>query len=558
MDYLKGLNNEQREAVLYIEGPSMVIAGAGSGKTRVLTHKIVHLLRNGYLPNQIMVLTFTNKAAKEMRERIEKMVGPGYASALWMGTFHSIFAKILRREAGLLGYPSNFTIYDTIDSKNVIKQIIKDLNLDPKVYDPKKIQSRISKFRNNLVTADYYQSLDDMRHKDIRNKIPEFGNIFKKYELRLKKAGAMDFDDLLLQTNILFRKFPDVLAKYQQIFRFILVDEYQDTNYAQYLIIKRLAEKHRKICVVGDDAQSIYAFRGARIENIFAFQKDFPEMQLFKLEHNYRSTQKIVHAANSIISKNSRQIPKNVFSTAEEGENITVVEHITDYEEGRWVAKKIKEIHDGGVEYSDIAILYRMNSQSRIFEDFLRQNNIPYKIYGGLSFYQRKEIKDVLAYLRLAVNPNDDESLRRVINYPARGIGKTSQDALFQYAANQQLSIWQVIEKIETAPVKLTQRSRTALIRFRELIRDFIQKRHTLEVYDFATYVANFSGILQELKADPSPEAQSRFDNIQELLNAIQEYAETSTEQPSIDDFLQNIALLTDEENKKRKKTSRV
>ncbi len=465
-----------------------------------------------------------------------------------MGTFHSIFAKILRREADKLGYPRNFTIYDTIDSRNTIKQIIKEMQLDPKQYNPQKIHSRISKLKNNLFTADVYNNNPENLEKDRRLQIPLFGDIFKKYEVRLKQAGAMDFDDLLLQTNILFKKYPDVLEGYRQLFHFILVDEYQDTNFAQYLIIKKLAEKHRKICVVGDDAQSIYAFRGARIENIFAFQKDFPEYRLFKLEQNYRSTQKIVEAANSVIRKNERQIPKKVYSTAEQGENLTVVNHITDYEEGRWVAQKIKEIHRSGVEYSDIAILYRMNSQSRIFEDFLRRENIPYRIYGGLSFYQRKEIKDVVAYLRLAVNPNDDEALRRVLNYPARGIGNTSQQAVFQYAAERQLPIWQVISAIETVPLKLTARSRTALVKFRDLINDFIRKQLTMDLYDFAMYVAKMSGILDTLASDPSPEAQSRFENVKELLNAIKEYAETTTDEPTLDNFLQNIALLTDQD----------
>ncbi len=550
MGYLDGLNNEQKQAVLYIDGPSMVIAGAGSGKTRVLTHKVVHLLQNGYLPSQIMVLTFTNKAANEMRERIEKMVGPGYAASLWMGTFHSIFAKILRREADKLGYPNNFTIYDTIDSRNTIKQIVKELGLDPKKeYVPQKVHSRISKLKNNLFTAQYYLSNPEFLEKDKKSKMPMFGEIFKLYENRLKQSGAMDFDDLLLQTNILFKKFPEVLQSYQERFRFILVDEYQDTNYAQYLIVKKLSERHRRICVVGDDAQSIYAFRGARIENIFAFQKDFPEFKLFKLEHNYRSTKKIVSAANSVIAKNTRQIPKNVFSTAEEGESLIVVRHPTDYEEGRWVAEKIKELAQQGVEYSDIAILYRMNSQSRIFEDFLRQKNVPYKIYGGLSFYQRKEIKDTIAYMRLALNPHDEQALQRVLNYPARGIGKTTEQHIFDYAAQNQISVWKVLEKLETLPISISPRSKNALLRFRALIKDFMAKSLSMELYDFAVYVAKHSGILNALATDPSAESQSRYENVQELLNAIKEYTETAEEeQPTLENFLQNIALLTDQD----------
>ena len=549
MDFLQDLNKAQQQAVVYIDGPSMVIAGAGSGKTRVLTYKVVYLLTHGYLPQHIMVLTFTNKAANEMRQRIENMVGPGFAAALWMGTFHSIFARILRREADKLGYPKNFTIYDTIDSRNTIKQIIREMELDPKQYVPQKIHSRISKLKNNLFTAKYYLANNEFYEQDKKLRIPYFGEIFKRYEIRLKQAGAMDFDDLLLQTNILFKQFPEVLQQYQKAFRFILVDEYQDTNYAQYLIIKKLAEKHRKICVVGDDAQSIYAFRGARIENIFAFQKDFPEYKLFKLEQNYRSTQTIVKAANSVIAKNTRQIPKNVFSNSEQGESIIVVQHSTDYDEGRWVAEKIKELHKQGVDYSDMAILYRMNSQSRIFEDFLRQNNIPYKIYGGLSFYQRKEIKDTLAYLRLALNPYDEQALDRIINYPNRGIGDRTKAKIFRFAVDNQMPVWNVLEKIEDLPIDLSSRAKNALINFRQIIRDFATKRLTMGLYDFAMHVAKHSGILHALSSDPSPESQSRYENVQELLNAIKEYAETSDQEPTLENFLENVALLTDQDN---------
>ncbi len=549
MNYLDKLNDSQRQAVLYIDGPSMVIAGAGSGKTRVLTHKVVHLLHSGYNPSEIMVLTFTNKAANEMKERIEKMIGHEKANGLWMGTFHSIFARILRKEAHRLGYPNNFTIYDTVDSKNTIKQIIKHLNLDPQTYQPNKIFGRISKAKNNLITPEYYISNPEFKRLDQIAKIPMFGEIFLRYQNNLKQAGAMDFDDLLLNTNILFRNFPDILQFYQQYFKFILVDEYQDTNYSQYLIIKKLAQKHRKICVVGDDAQSIYAFRGARIENIFNFQKDFPEHKLFKLEQNYRSTQKIVQAANSIIKKNKFQIPKNVFSTAEPGEDILIVNHPTDYEEGRWVAEKIKQIHQNNVPYSDIAILYRTNAQSRIFEDFLRKNNIPYKIYGSISFYQRKEIKDLVAYLRLIINPADNEALRRIFNYPARGIGQKTQQLIFNYAQQNNLPIWNVLLSIESIPLNANPRALHAAIKFRNLIQDFQNKAKSLELYDLTKYVAEKSGLINEFSKDNSVENLSRLENIKEFLNAVKEYSETALEQtPTLDDFLQQITLLTSED----------
>ncbi len=549
-DYLTHLNTAQRQAVEYIDGPSLVIAGAGSGKTRVLTYKIIHLLANGYRPEEIMVLTFTNKAASEMRERIEKMISRRQATRLWMGTFHSIFARILRLEAQLLGYQSNFIIYDTIDSRNVIKQIIRELQLDPKTYQTNFIHSRISRAKNNLITPEYYLQHKDLTDHDRQLRIPMFSQIFMLYQNRLKQAGAMDFDDLLLNTNVLFRDFPQVLERYQQIFRFILVDEYQDTNYAQYLIIKKLAQKHRHISVVGDDAQSIYAFRGARIENIFSFQKDFPDFKLFKLEQNYRSTKKIVNAANSIIAKNERQIPKTIYSTAEEGNDIVIVSHPTDYEEGRWVAQEIKGIHDLGVPYSDIAILYRMNFQSRIFEDFLRRENIPYRIYGGISFYQRKEIKDVLAYMRLSINPLDDEALRRIINYPTRGIGAQTQTKIFSFAREQNMPIWNVIERIETLPLGMGSRAVSAIKKFRSLIQTLREKAYKLDIYDFTHFVLKNAGILAELESDNSQEAKNRMENVMELLSAIKEYAaNTPVDQDfGIEEFLQQIALLTSED----------
>ncbi len=560
VDYLSELNKAQRQAVEYIDGPSLVIAGAGSGKTRVLTYKVVHLLNSGYRPQEIMVLTFTNKAANEMRERIEKMIGLQKAARLWMGTFHSIFARILRLEASYIGFPSNFTIYDTIDSRNVIKQIVREQQLDPKTYQPNLIHSRISRLKNNLITPDYYIKQKDLLDHDKKMHIPMFPEIFKLYQNRLRKAGAMDFDDLLLYTNILFRDNPPVLERYQQAFSFILVDEYQDTNYAQYLIIKKLAEKHRHISVVGDDAQSIYAFRGARIENIFSFQKDFPEFRLFKLEQNYRSTKKIVNAANSVIAKNERQIPKTIYSTAEDGNDIIIVSHTTDYEEGRWIAAEIKKIHSNGIPYKEIAILYRMNFQSRIFEDFLRQENIPYRIYGGISFYQRKEIKDVLAYMRLALNTSDEEALRRIINYPTRGIGQQTQAHLFNFAREHNMQVWDVLEKLEVMPIGLPSRSVSALVKFRNLIKDFREKAYSQDLYDFTRYILKNSGILSDLESDTSQEGKNRVENVMELLSAIREYTTNAPEgeEYGIEDFLQQIALLTSEDTDKDQDADKV
>ena len=559
-DYLSQLNNAQRQAVEYIDGPSLVIAGAGSGKTRVLTYKVVHLLNSGYRPQQIMVLTFTNKAANEMRERIEKMIATSKAALLWMGTFHSIFARILRLEASRLGYQSNFIIYDTIDSRNVIKQIVRELELDPKTYQPNLVHSRISRAKNNLITPDYYVKRKELMEHDRQQRIPMFAEIFKMYQNRLKQAGAMDFDDLLLNTNILFRDHQQVLDRYRQTFRFILVDEYQDTNFAQYLIIKKLAEKHRHICVVGDDAQSIYAFRGARIENIFSFQKDFPEFKLFKLEQNYRSTQKIVNAANSVIARNERQIPKKIFSTAEQGNDLVVASHPTDYEEGRWVAQEIKKINQNGVPYKEIAILYRMNFQSRIFEDFLRRFNIPYRIYGGISFYQRKEIKDVLAYMRLAINPSDEEALRRVVNYPARGIGQQTQSLLMDFARQHNMTVWHVLESLENLPIGVNSRAISALKKFRTLIQDLREKAYNMDIYDFTRYILKNTGILADLERDLSQDGKNRLENVMELLSAIKEYSTNSPEQEEfgIEEFLQQIALLTSEDTDKNEGEDKV
>ena len=549
-NYLEQLNPAQRQAVEYIEGPSLVIAGAGSGKTRVLTYKVVHLINKGYHPTEILVLTFTNKAANEMRQRIEKMIGAGQAGLLWMGTFHSIFAKILRREAHHIGYPANYTIYDTIDSRNVIKQVIRELELNPKDYPVNLIHSRISRAKNNLITAEYYSQQDKLIQQDSMKGIPEFSRIFTVYQNKLRKAGAMDFDDLLLNINILFHEKPDVLEKYRNIFRFILVDEYQDTNYAQYIIIKKLAQDHGHICVVGDDAQSIYAFRGARIENILNFQRDFPQAKLFKLEQNYRSTKKIVNAANSVIAKNKMQIPKQVFSTAEEGEDILVVSHATDYEEGRWVAEEISRLKRRGIPLSEIAILYRMNFQSRIMEDFLRKRNIPYRIYGGISFYQRKEVKDILAYFRVVVNPQDDEALRRIINYPTRGIGSTTQKVIFEEAARRGLPVWKIIENLENLSLPLASRSINAVTKFRTLIESLRKKSEQADLYEFARTLVSSIGIIQDLEAEGSQEAKNRIENIMELLSAIKEFAGNGAEDDpiTVDAFLQQVTLLTAED----------
>ncbi len=549
-NYLEQLNPAQRQAVEYIQGPSLVIAGAGSGKTRVLTYKVVHLINNGYHPTEILVLTFTNKAANEMRQRIEKMIGAGQAGLLWMGTFHSIFAKILRHEAHHIGYPANYTIYDTIDSRNVIKQVIRELELNPKDYPINLIHSRISRAKNNLITAEYYSQQEKLIQQDSMKGIPEFSRIFTVYQNKLRKAGAMDFDDLLLNINILFHENPDVLEKYRNIFRFILVDEYQDTNYAQYIIIKKLAQKHGHICVVGDDAQSIYAFRGARIENILNFQRDFPQAKLFKLEQNYRSTKKIVNAANSVIAKNKMQIPKQVFSTAEDGEDILVVSHATDYEEGRWVAEEISRLKRKGVPLSEIAILYRMNFQSRIMEDFLRKKNIPYRIYGGISFYQRKEVKDILAYIRMVVNPQDDEALRRIINYPTRGIGSSTQQVIFEEAARRGIPVWNIIENLENLSLPLSSRSVNAVVKFRSLIQSLQKKAQETDFYEFARVLVASTGIIQALEEEGSQEAKNRIENIMELLSAIKEFSSNMPEGEALtpDAFLQQVALLTAED----------
>ena len=561
-NYLEELNEAQRQAVENINGASLIIAGAGSGKTRVLTYRITHLLKNGIRPGSILALTFTNKAAREMKDRIAKMVGPNTARYLWMGTFHSIFARILRTESEILGYPSNYTIYDSADSKSLIKTIIKDLNLDEKVYKPGVVSSRISAAKNNLVSSEVYANLPEIAEYDQSIKMPLISLIYKEYAKRCFLAGAMDFDDLLMKTNTLFRNHPEILEKYQRIFDYILVDEYQDTNHSQYMIIKKLAARHNNICVVGDDAQSIYSFRGARIENILNFQTDYPEHKVYKLEQNYRSTQTIVDAANSVIAKNKRQIRKNVFSEKEKGALIKVMSAITDNEEGYLVSNEIIETRmRDHFQFSDYAILYRTNAQSRIFEEALRKRNIPYRIYGGLSFYQRKEIKDLLSYFRLVINPKDNEAFKRIINYPARGIGQTSLTKMEQFAGQNNLCIWEFVTNIPLLLSEFNKGTAAKINEFTILIESFREKLDTHNAFELASEIATGTEIMKDLYKDQTPEGVSRFENIQELLNGIQEFSISAVEEGSpckLNNYMEDVALLTDQDNEKEENTDRV
>jgi DNA helicase-2/ATP-dependent DNA helicase PcrA len=528
--YLDELNPVQRQAVQCTEGPVMIIAGAGSGKTRVLTYRIAHLMQNGVDPFNILSLTFTNKAAREMKERIAKIVGESEAKNLWMGTFHSVFARILRSEAEKLGYPSNFTIYDTDDSKSLIKTILKEQGLDEKIYKPGSVLARISAAKNNLISAKSYLSNAQIQEEDRMAAKPKMGIVYEMYRNRCFKAGAMDFDDLLFNTNILLRDYPAALHKYQHKFRYILVDEYQDTNFSQYLIVKQLAAAFRNICVVGDDAQSIYAFRGATIQNILNFEKDYPELKIFKLEQNYRSTKNIVGAANSVIAKNKDQLKKNVFTDNAEGEIIKVVRTESDNAEGNFVANSIFETKMNERAHNrDFAILYRTNAQSRAMEEALRRQNIPYRIYGGLSFYQRKEIKDLLAYYRLTINNHDEEALKRVINYPARGIGDTTVDKIIVAANDHNISLWKVIENIHEFDIGLNSGSKTKVDEFASMIKSFSAMLKTQNAYDLGQHIAVHSGILKDLYADKSPEGVSRHENIQELLNGLKEFTDDFT-----------------------------
>ena len=549
MNYLQGLNEPQRAAVEHINGPLMIIAGAGSGKTRVLTYRTAHLIENGVDSFRILLLTFTNKAAGEMRERIEKVIG-NEARNLWMGTFHSVFAKILRFECKHLGYTSDFSIYDTDDSKSLLRSIIKERNLDDKVYKVNAVFNRISGAKNRLIGPDEYLNNPIIQADDAGAKLPEVGRLYKIYSERCFKANAMDFDDLLYQTNILFRDHPDVLHKYQHKFQHVMVDEFQDTNISQYLITKKLSAVHQNICVVGDDAQSIYAFRGADIQNILNFEKDYPDLKTIKLEENYRSTKNIVHAANSIIARNKGQLKKNVFTNNEEGSLIDLIKASSDNEEGRLIATHIFESKMAhGLKNNDFAVLYRTNAQSRAFEEALRKLNIKYRIIGGLSFYQRREIKDLLAYLRFVVNQNDEEAFKRIINLPKRGIGDTTIAKITITAAENGVSVWDVVANINQFGAG---RFSNAIEGFGDLIKSFkvmveIQQK---DAYEVASHVAKASGILRELYEDKTVEGLSRYENIQELLNAIKEFVDSDeNEDKSISNFLQTVSLLTTADN---------
>lgn len=552
-DYLNELNESQREAVLYNEGPSLVIAGAGSGKTRVLTYKIAYLLDNGYEPWSILALTFTNKAAREMKERIARQVGQERARYLWMGTFHSIFSRILRAEAEALGFTPNFTIYDAADSKSLVKTIVKEMNLDDKVYKPVMLQGRISNAKNHLVLPEAYAANAELIEADRAAKVPLLHEVYLRYWNRCRQSDAMDFDDLLLYTYLLFRTRPDICDKYAARFRYILVDEYQDTNFAQHSIVLQLTQKHQFVCVVGDDAQSIYSFRGANIDNILNFTRTYKDARLFKLEQNYRSTQTIVNAANSLIAKNRDQIQKEVFSEKDKGEPIGVFAAYSDVEEGEIVTNKIAQLHaKSGYAYHDFAILYRTNAQSRIFEEALRKRSIPYRIYGGLSFYQRKEVKDVVAYFRLAVNPHDEEAFKRVINYPARGIGNTTLGKLTEAAGRCEVSLWKVLCEPLSYGVELNKGTYTKLQGFRDLISEFVTLAREQDAYTLGMELVKRSGIMAEIYQDRSPENMSRQENIEELVNGMRDFCDGRQEEGNphvlLSDYLSEIALLTDQD----------
>lgn len=561
-DYLDELNESQREAVINTEGPALVIAGAGSGKTRVLTYRIAHLLHNGVHASQILALTFTNKAAGGMKDRITAIAGSETARYLWMGTFHSIFARILRTEGGRLGYQPNYTIYDTSDSKSLIRTIIKELSLNDNIYKAGMIAARISAAKNNLITSGMYAADTSLQEYDKSCKIPLMSDIYRIYSTRCFRANAMDFDDLLLNTNILLRDFPDVLASYQQKFRYILVDEYQDTNFAQYLIIKKLASQHENICVVGDDAQSIYSFRGARIENILKFRDDYPSSRLFKLEQNYRSTRTIVNAANEIIAKNEGQIHKTVFSKNEEGDKIMVMQAMTDMEEGFNIAS---DIFDKRLTYQlkweEFAILYRTNAQSRIFEETLRRKNIPYKIYGGVSFYERREIKDILAYFRMVINPGDEEAFKRSVNYPKRGIGSVTVQKVLNLSANLNVTVWDIISDSGTLQEHFNAGTGRKLSGYSTLISSFFPDSEKKDAYTLAREIAFGSGIMKELRDGNMPEEISRYENMEELLNGIKaftEAAKTNGEPSALSAYLANVALLTDQDNEKEEDREKI
>lgn len=555
-NYINQLNEAQQAPVLHKDGPLIVIAGAGSGKTRVLTFRIAYLMSKGVDSFNILALTFTNKAAREMKERISKIVGSSEAKNLMMGTFHSVFAKLLRYDGDKLGFPSNFTIYDTQDSQRLISAIIKEMGLDKDIYKYKQVQNRISSYKNSLITVRAYFNDKDLQEADAMAKRPRMGDIYQNYVDRCFKAGAMDFDDLLLRTNELLNRFPEVLAKYQDRFRYILVDEYQDTNHSQYLIIKALSDKFQNICVVGDDAQSIYSFRGANISNILNFQKDYDDVAMYRLEQNYRSTRNIVNAANSIIAKNKNQLEKVVWTDNDDGAAIKIHRSPTDAEEGRFVAGSIFENRmQHQMPNGNFAVLYRTNSQSRAIEDGLRKRDIPYRIYGGLSFYQRKEIKDILSYLRLVINPKDEEALKRVINFPGRGIGQTTIDKLVLAANHYGRSIFEVIENIDKINLKINSGTKNKLVDFTNMIKSFQIMNQTADAFTLSEHVAKKTGILLEFKKDGTPEGIARMDNIEELLNGIKDFVEGQKEvvdaTGNISEFLEDVALATDLDNDK-------
>lgn len=553
-EYLGKLNTQQRAAVEYCDGPQLVIAGAGSGKTRVLTYKIVHLLAHGYEPWRILALTFTNKAAREMRERIETLVGPEVSSRLWMGTSHSIFARILRQNAERIGFKSSFTICDAADSKALVKLIIKDMELDDKVYKPSTVHNSISWAKNALISPEDYALNRDLQRADANARRPRMCEIYRCYRDRCRVAGAMDFDDLLFYTNVLFRDHPDVCRHYQEYFRYVLVDEYQDTNFAQHLIVRQLTGGSGSLCVVGDDAQSIYSFRGANIRNILEMENAYPGLQTFKLERNYRSTQNIIDAAGSLISKNVDQIPKNVYSENDRGTLIDVVKCYSDYEEAAQVAARVSQIKRGtGDSFDETAILYRTNAQSRVLEESLRKRNVPYRIYGGLSFYQRKEVKDAIAYFRLSLNPDDDEALRRIINFPARGIGDTTLGKLTRAAMDEGVSLWAVISDADNHECGLNAGTKRKLSDFSELIKGFIDlNAQGRDAYDVARNIIERTGLYSMLVHDSTPESISKQENLQELLKGVKEYVDSMVEQGredvSLGSFMTEVSLATDQD----------
>ena len=562
---LQGLNKAQYDAVVNYDSPSLIIAGAGSGKTRVLTSRIAYMLEQGVKPWNILALTFTNKAARQMRERIEQMVEGSASHYIRMGTFHSVFSRILRENAERIGYPQTFTIYEPNDCKNLIKAICKERNLADDKYKPAKVLSRISYAKNALVTPGAYVANTSFAAEDRQLQMPEFGELYVEYCRRCKANGAMDFDDLLLQTNILLRDCPEVLAKYQEQFQYILVDEYQDTNYAQYIIIRRLSMQHGRVCVVGDDAQSIYSFRGAKIENILSFRKDYPSAQTFKLEQNYRSTQTIVNAANSVIERNSRRMEKKCYSEGDSGEKIKIMRSASDREEGEMIATALRErLRETGDGWNEVVILYRTNNQSAVMEQALRRRGIPYRIYKGSSFYDHKEIKDMLAYMRLVINPKDDEAFKRVVNYPARGIGDTTVSRIQQLAQQRSGSMWEAVDALVAEAATLGDPMQKTIARkvteFVNLIRSLQQEREVKALYDFGLEVASRTGVLAQYRQENTPEAQSAIDNIEELLNTMQLFKEQreaeirngereESEQPTVEEWMQNIMLLTDMDN---------